>query len=114
MIEPKNTDERIAVEVMGWKLFGGGRYQYLHEDGTLWTAPIPAFSTDFAQAWRVVEKMIEDGFDFSLCRIPTRPWSVRFERDSVDDEDLATPEALPALICKMALDIRSEWEKHWR
>ena len=107
---PQTTDELIAAVVMGWKLYGHGFYEV---DEQRRSSRIPAFSTDLNQAFRVVEKMIADGFDFGLCRTPDSPWSVRFERDSIEDEDCAAPEGLPALICEMAVAVRADWEQHW-
>lgn len=110
----RELDARIAERLFGWehhvaKLPAGdlhcwrlpevpgqpGRVLKLLED-------LPAFSTDIACAWRVVERMRELGYDFELHRHRMLS-GARFSKPRLEPE-LRSSKTDPHAICLAALE----------
>lgn len=81
----RSLDTLVAERVLGW------RFRWRDEDAVwCWHVPdgsvvdkLPAFSSDIAAAWLVVERMVALGFEFELDYNPfikAAPWTAFFFR----------------------------------
>lgn len=103
----RETDARVAVEVMGWRHQPGTVDIYYPPDVPLDTPCtmvrwLPHFSTDRAAALEVVDRLIALGFsvDIYFCREGA---DVRIYGDGAI-QSVAMRETMPLALCEAALD----------
>ncbi len=109
----REMDALIAERVMGFVVEPvGGNYRYYndtiaHERGGKWTSPVPAYSTEIAAAWEVVEFLREAGSHIQIetqdgyfCEI----WSDRGGKLELFQQEGEGWAETPALaICRAAI-----------
>jgi hypothetical protein len=130
----RELDALVAEKVMGWTWWRSsatgrrgifapgviprGAYEWFKElaDGTEelcrdWGAYLPAYSTDIAMAWRVVEKM--NRHRFSIGEFKPGTWKASFSELSPirPMPCLATAATAPLAICLAALEAVEELAK---
>lgn len=99
----REMDELIAVRVMGLVTASPAPYWTYSRNGI--QEPIPAYSTDIAAAWEVVEKMTP-GPGFYVTRAGGHGfWKAIFEDD--DNEGKAYSLTAPLAICRAALRFKA-------
>lgn len=119
---PRERDALVAEMVMGWGAVvmgatsvAGGVEPGSHYPGAV---PVPPYTTDIAAAWRVVEHMANDGFDFEVSGDPYDGDESRFAYFYKGDsnapwksgtvEAKAWASAAPEAICRAALRAMGE------
>lgn len=108
----RELDARVAVEVMGLEVFYRADGSAFLIDDRWMKAPTP-YSSEIADAWLVVEKMIENGWSPALIETyshehEARVWQCEFDSCSDDGyrEDapfIAVALTAPEAICLAAL-----------
>ena len=120
-------DSLIATEVMGWSrqeetpdgyICEDGGADWISSDGKDWwcnacdqESGFPRFSTDLAIAWKLMEKLYDDGWIAGIGSLAQKPrgwraelcnmWEADFERCPTDIE--ANADSAPLAICRAAL-----------
>lgn len=103
----RELDAAVAERVMGWG------YAQIHSADDGYRRSLPAFSTDIAAAWSVVERMASFGYAFD-ARYDREPWvgqqaRVVFSAVNAASEDWSgdtaqgEAETLPLAICHASL-----------
>jgi hypothetical protein len=85
----REIDRLVAEIVMGWE---GGKYAY----GSWFP------TTDIRDAWKVVEKLSKDGFDFQVWREKGK-YNVEFAKDFFYSFGFAESKNVSLAICLAAL-----------
>jgi hypothetical protein len=104
----RELDMLVAEKVMGWKLterIGGFYPPGLLEDTSSLANMLPAYSTDIAAVWKVIEKtkMFDvKGLSLILNKSYDNKWCVS-ENEYGDLIEIAGGDTAPAAICKAAL-----------
>ena len=103
--------DREMAEVMGWKYirYTGKYWVYQDEHDTFFLVPRDFHpSTDIAQAFQVVGKMIEGGWRLTICVYPDQEKTAEFWKAGFSyykcHEQLATAICLAAKAAKKALE----------
>jgi hypothetical protein len=116
LTQERKFDALIATEVMGWVLHLEFRDHktYVLPDGETCVSEklIPHFSTDIADAWKVADKLVEDGYTFLYHhnRKDATPASVAgiaalfYRHDAVLQHDWTHADTAPLAICLAARD----------
>jgi hypothetical protein len=126
----RELDALIAEKVMGfkWRTSKHSGYRYLFPPGHRsnlftdsigneplygdWDDCVPAYSTDIAAAWQVVEKLCADAHNFSFdsgAFGPGSDWQNKIDKWTVCFDDYTTVEVhsyaptMPLAICRAAL-----------
>lgn len=114
----RELDALVATKVMGWTLRRFWPVSDLRDDRSKpcesWTAPggtyerqLPAYSTDIAAAWEVVEKFevveLIKGEEFARCRIRVGKGHPAYEKGNDWVTDESDTSAIPHAICLAAL-----------
>lgn len=114
----RELDALIAEKVMGWNKFTSHPEGWTDVGEGPWfiipgeikceavrSDEIPAYSTDIAAAWEVVEKMRVDGFNFQIHNVNEQVnWVALFwKKGTVGDPYLAVEVFAPHAICLAAL-----------
>jgi Phage ABA sandwich domain len=86
----REIDRLVAEKVMGWE---AGKYAY----GSWFP------TTNIADAWKVVEKLSKDGFEFQVWREKNGKYNVEFAKDFFYVFGFAESETAPLAICLAAL-----------
>ena len=107
----RELDERVAVEVMGWKRVAD-KFQDPH-DNCLW-GKVNSYSTDIGQAWLVVEEMRKRGYGCAIFYhwevSETNP-SCEFDWRDTNGNLHAIEESggtVPEAICRAALEATND------
>lgn len=66
---------------------------------------VPHYSTDIAAAWKVVDKMLNEGHDFTLDSGRNRDSGEIFHSCRINDVDLTYSNTAPLAICLAALKL---------
>lgn len=94
------TDRRVAVEMLGWAR------DHLGDPIDTLCHTMPAFSTDLAAAWLLVEPLLARWGQFHLSRYPNGRW-VCASRDAYARNTVLcveeVAETAPLAICRAAL-----------
>lgn len=114
----RNLDAVVAEKVMGWFVTnywaaGVPRQGLAAPKGTILDIDqYPAYSSDIAAAWQVVEKMVDLGWHPKITGRfsgPTDPWWAGFTAQNCTgwngrpDYAASDPDSLPTAICLAAL-----------
>ena len=117
-------DAMVAEKVMGWtaveaKYTGASSQWFVPSGVNPFSRPnpnmrqqVPAYSTDIAAAWLVVDKMLADGWELDTgiekkARLEDGQWVVEFNSSTHNAEHSRGPRAIahtaPLAICKASL-----------
>jgi len=71
----------VAEKVMNWHVWENEEGDLMVTKGYGCYSHCPSFSTNIADAWQVVEKLKNDGFDFQVWLEKNGKYNVEFSKD---------------------------------